>query len=287
MFEEPRVRRPRELPPVLTIAILALATIGSLLFWSRPQTVTFALADSEVWDGQVWRLVSAVFLHGSWWHLLFNAYWMWYFGRDVEAWMGPPAFVGFFVLTAAGASAAQFLAHGAGGIGLSGVVYALFGLLYALRRHKDFAAMHMRPQIVQLFITWFFVCIFLTYARIMAIANVAHGAGAVLGWLVGRAVLARRRVWALSAVGVGALLLVAATMYMPWRTDYVVHRMNQAIQRKDYAAALYWARKLEPKSGGDRRFQYFLRVLEWQAGEKGPPPAPSKEEERNPDDEGD
>jgi len=144
-----------------------------------------------IWDGELWRLITGSFVHAGILHLIFNAYWTWRFGSVIEGWMGSVRFLGFFTLVALGSSAAQFVISGPG-VGLSGVAYGLFGILYALRRSKGFAAQQMNRQIVSLFVGWFILCVILTYTNVWSVGNVAHGAGAVLGWLVGKAILSHR-----------------------------------------------------------------------------------------------
>ena len=41
---------------------------------------------------QPWRLVTYLFLHGSFWHLLFNMLWLWWMGQIVEQTLGPRVF---------------------------------------------------------------------------------------------------------------------------------------------------------------------------------------------------
>ena len=63
---------------------------------------------------------------------------------------------------------------------------------------------------VQVFIGWFFLCIALTYANVMLVANIAHGAGFLFGMLYGSALFAtreRRRWIAASLVATTAVLL--------------------------------------------------------------------------------
>jgi membrane associated rhomboid family serine protease len=293
MFEEPRVRISKPLPPFVTGSVVALAVIGTLVYWTWPEEVAFAVADPHVWDGEVWRFVTAVFLHKGWLHLLFNCYWTWQFGRTVEGWMGPLAYAGFFLLTAVGSSAAEFLAMGQGGVGLSGVGYALFGLLYALRRHKDFAAAQMQPQIVQLFVFWFFLCIALTYTHILAVGNVAHGAGCILGWLVGQALLLRRPAVGLAGVTVLVVVVSAACMYMPWNGGYATHAGFKCLTKGDEAGALYWFEKAERADPDDPIAPAMVKILRTlregrQSGEKdGAKSVPADERLREPADEGD
>lgn len=41
---------------------------------------------------QPWRLVTYLFLHGGFWHLMFNMLWLWWMGRHVEEVVGPRVF---------------------------------------------------------------------------------------------------------------------------------------------------------------------------------------------------
>src|SRR5205807_44987 len=72
-------------------------------------------------------------------------------------------------------------------------------------------------QTIQLFIVWFFFCIVLTYLRIVPVANIAHGTGAVLGILVGLAItLPERRALFTASAGIIVLFgLWAATLGRP------------------------------------------------------------------------
>jgi membrane associated rhomboid family serine protease len=229
----------RRWPPVTTFAVAA-AVVVTLSYWSRVPQVRWLIAkDEAIWQGQLWRLLTSVFPHGDVLHLVFNLLWTWRFGKAVEQWMGSLRFLGFFVAAAVGPLAAEVLAGGSG-IGLSGVGYALFGLLFALRHDESFAAEQVPPGVVQLFVGWFFVCILLTYFDVLPVANVAHGAGAVIGWLFGRAVLGRRPFLAVAGVGLLCVVLALATLYMPWNGYYDFHRGTQCFEQKDYACARKW-----------------------------------------------
>jgi membrane associated rhomboid family serine protease len=227
-------------PPVTTF-VVAAAVILTLLYWSHVNLVErWLFADpEEIWDGQLWRLLTAAFLHLNLIHLGFDLWFTWYFGKATERWMGSLRFAAFFVATAVASSAGEVLA-GRSGAGLSGVGYALFGFLYALRHDEEFAAELMTPRVVQMLVFWFFLCIGLTYMHIMEIANVAHGVGAVIGWLFGRAVLARRPALAAVNVSLFCVALALLTLYMPWNGDYDLHRGFAAAERRDYAGAAKW-----------------------------------------------
>jgi membrane associated rhomboid family serine protease len=262
-FEAPRRTPQLKVHAPVTVAVSVAAIAATLIYGSNPaNAVRYLIADPPaVWRGEVWRLFTTVFPHVNLMHLVFNLYWLWRFGQVVEAWMGSVRYAGFIVLVAVGPLAADFLVS-QGGIGLSGVGYALFGLLYALRRDKAFAAEQMQPQVVQLFVGWFFLCIVLTYTKVMPVANVAHGAGAVLGWLVGRSLLLGQKVYLLSGLSMLVVTLVLATQYMPWNGNYAWYRGAQFASRAKYDRALYWYRKAVQAHPDNKELSAYLRWLE-------------------------
>ena len=268
---EPASSRPEAPPPPrVTYGVMGLAVVGTLLFWSKNDAVepiidSLLSNPSSVWDGQLWRFLTTCFFHANAYfglHLLFNLYWIWKFGQVLEAWMGSVRYSAFFVLVGVGPVAAEFLFSPHGSIGLSGVGYAMFGLLYALRKDKDFAAEQIQPSVVQVFVVWFFVCIGLTYTGILPVANVAHGAGAALGWLIGRAVLSRQRNIFVAGVAVLVIVIVGATQYMPWDHRYAWHKGDQAFARKDYSAALDWYRRALSADPDNEDLRKNVRRLE-------------------------
>ena len=84
----------------------------------------------------------------------------------------------------------------------------MFGFLFALRRQMPFAAEKMQPQVVQLFIVWFFICFFLPN-----VGNAAHGAGGLIGWALGWSILRPKPQPIVFVAGISALVLVL--MFVP------------------------------------------------------------------------
>lgn len=159
--------------------------------------------------GEVWRLVTTILPHGGVFHLFFNLWWVWTLGPTIESWMGVPRYLGFVLLAAVVSMGSQFLFNGPA-IGLSGVVYAYFGLLLAVRRHKDFAAVLLTPNVIQWMAISFFLGILLTETQTLGVGNVAHFGGAVLGFAVGWATVRKQRHWAIYALAIGGVVLAIA-----------------------------------------------------------------------------
>ncbi len=138
----------------------------------------------QVAQGQVWRLVTPIFLHFGILHIVFNMMCLNDLGRQIEARRGSLRF-GLLVLAAAVLSnLAQFLVSGPGFGGMSGVVYGLFGYLWMKTRYEPESGLFIHPQTVTLMLVWFVVCL---VGIVPGIANTAHGVGLAVGVAVGLA----------------------------------------------------------------------------------------------------
>src|SRR5262249_11368792 len=58
----------------------------------------FSLRVADVMQGEVWRLLTYAFLHGSFRHLFWNMLFLWWFGSDVEELYGWREFLCFYLL---------------------------------------------------------------------------------------------------------------------------------------------------------------------------------------------
>ena len=152
---------------------MAMAVLATLRWWSGANIDRFLFHD-EIWLREPCGVAPTLF-HVDLIHLIFNVYWLWVFGSQVEQTFGSGRTLGIYLLFAIGSGMAQ-VAFLAGGVDLSGVGYGLFGLLWILSpKDPRFWNVVDRPT-VQLFIGWFFLCIALTAAGVWNVANVAHGA---------------------------------------------------------------------------------------------------------------
>jgi membrane associated rhomboid family serine protease len=193
-----------EIPKYPVIAALSVLAIAVTVAWYSGVNISFLVESAEIRRGQLWRLLTAIFPHLGILHLVFNLYWLWILGTVVERVFGHTKTILLFVLFAIGYNSLDF-AFDRGGVGLSGVGYALVGLLWVLSARDERFKGAIDKRTIDLFIGWFFICIVTTLTHIFVVANVAHPAGAVLGVLVGFAIAdpARRL-----AYGASTLMLV-------------------------------------------------------------------------------
>jgi membrane associated rhomboid family serine protease len=76
---------------------------------------------------QLPNVLSSMFLHGSWMHLLGNMWFLWLFGNNIEDSMTRPRFVAFYLLTGLAAALAQVMADPASAVPMVGASGAISG----------------------------------------------------------------------------------------------------------------------------------------------------------------
>lgn len=78
---------------------------------------------------QVSHVLTHMFLHGSWMHLLGNMWFLWLFGNNVEDSMGRLRFIGFYLLCGLAAAAAQVITSPGSAIPMVGASGAISGVM--------------------------------------------------------------------------------------------------------------------------------------------------------------
>ena len=58
---------------------------------------TFGLVPAQAAEGRVFPFLTSMFMHGGWFHLIGNMWYLWIFGDNVEDRLGPVKFVIFYV----------------------------------------------------------------------------------------------------------------------------------------------------------------------------------------------
>ncbi|MBF4692852.1 rhomboid family intramembrane serine protease [Fusibacter ferrireducens] len=88
--------------------------------------------------GQVWRLLTATFLHAGIMHLIFNMMALYILGRDIERFYGPKKYLFIYFMSGLVGSAFSFLLVPNTSVGASGAIFGLFGAnlyLYFVNPH--------------------------------------------------------------------------------------------------------------------------------------------------------
>jgi membrane associated rhomboid family serine protease len=177
-------------------AVKHLLIVNLLVFvaLSNPMLYSFLMEFGALWpvgSGMFapWQLVTYMFLHAGFGHILFNLFALWIFGQGIENYWGTKRFATYYFLTGIGAALIHMWIGGTGAptVGASGAVYGIliaFGMMFPERY-----IMLLIPPIpikAKYFVAIFGV--FELFSGIMrpdsGIAHFAHLGGMVVGYLL-------------------------------------------------------------------------------------------------------
>lgn len=145
----------------------------------------------QVRAGELWRLVTPMWIHFSLFHIAFNMMWLWRLGRAIESRHGTLALLGLVLLAQVPSALGQYLASGPNFGGMSGVVYGLFGFAWMQSRYDRSRGYVLGDDLVVMMMLWFVLCL---TGIVGPIANVGHAGGLIAGLAAGTpAYLAHRR----------------------------------------------------------------------------------------------
>ena len=129
--------------------------------------------------GEIYRLISAAFLHASIFHLLFNLYALYIIGNQVENYIGKFKFLIVYLISAISGSLMSCIFNAGISVGASGAIFGLLGsLLYFGYHFRLYLGSVLKTQIIPLILLN--LCLgFLD----SSIDNAAHIGGLVGGYL--------------------------------------------------------------------------------------------------------
>ena len=154
-----RDENPTTLPPVVTVGIIALNVLAWLFIEGAGagRAVDAAVCNYGLIPGEVlqrlppgggvemapgvfcavaagpqyWTVLTSMFMHGGWMHLIGNMVFFWVFGNNIEDAMGHVRFALFYVLCGVAAAATQVLLTPASAVPMVGASGAISGILGA------------------------------------------------------------------------------------------------------------------------------------------------------------
>ncbi|MFJ9940873.1 rhomboid family intramembrane serine protease [Streptomyces erythrochromogenes] len=136
--------------------------------------------------GQYHRLLTSVFLHVEWWHIIGNMIGLWVIGGPLEAALGRARYLAVYLLSGLGGSALVYLLTepNTPTLGASGAIFGLLGATVVLARRLRY---EMRPVIVM--VVLMLVLTFVPFGGTLNVSWQAHVGGLITGALVGLGML--------------------------------------------------------------------------------------------------
>jgi GlpG protein len=165
---------------VLSVGVFLLSSGGrnvgpiSMLFISEGGASLFA----EVRSGQLWRLVTPIFVHFGILHVFFNMLWLRDLGSMIEARESTGKLAVYVLALGVISNSAQYLIAGPAFGGMSGVVYGLLGYIWIRGKLDPGSGLFLHQTTVVMMLVWFVLC----FTGVLgSIANYAHAAGLAAG----------------------------------------------------------------------------------------------------------
>ena len=136
----------------------------------------------------VWQIVSYMFLHGGFFHILFNMFALWMFGSDLERIWGTRRFLTYYFFTGVGAGLLTILFTPSSIIATIGASGAVYGLLLAFAFYFPERRIYLYmlfPVSARVFVLIFGAIAFLSSISQAGdgIAHLAHLGGLAFGWV--------------------------------------------------------------------------------------------------------
>ena len=176
--------------PIITYGIIALCVViffidqftGRMLFgyFNLGYLSLFGMKINEaISQGQVWRLLTSVFLHAGIQHIGFNMLALYFWGKQVEAMYGRKNYIFIFLLAGLLGSLGSYAFTSANGLGASGAIYGVLGaIFYIYAYNKEFFLGVFKKQ------TFIYAAISLGYGFLLPnVDNFAHLFGLAGGFL--------------------------------------------------------------------------------------------------------
>src|SRR5207248_3914252 len=131
--------------------------------------------------GEIWRLITPIFIHFGPIHLIFNLYWLRDLGTAIERRKGKLMLIALVLAGGLLGNIGQSFSGPSFG-GMSGVVYALFGYVWMKGKFEPWEGLGAPSSTVSIMLLWLVLCI---VGIIPGVANTAHVVGLLVGVIPG------------------------------------------------------------------------------------------------------
>ena len=204
-------RRPLRFPLISTLIIGANVLVFLLELAGGDAFINqWSLVPADIVAGRNWiTILTSMFMHAGWLHILGNMLFFWVFGPEIEDVMGPLRYLVFYLLGGLAATFAQIVVDSASttpNLGASGAIAAVMGaflVTYPRDRIRTvlllgwFSQVTFVPAIILVGL-WFLTQLFsevgaLAQTQTGGVAYMAHIGGFVFGAIVARLFESRRR----------------------------------------------------------------------------------------------
>lgn len=121
---------------IITKILIALNIIFFILtYFNIPLFNSLILSPQDIKEGQIYRLITSIFMHGSIIHLFMNMYTLYILGKQIETFLGKWKFLIIYLLSGLTGSLLSCILTNSYSLGASGALFGLFGCLLYFGNH--------------------------------------------------------------------------------------------------------------------------------------------------------
>jgi len=139
-------------------------------------------------EGELWRLITPIFVHFGLMHFAFNGLWLCLLGARIEHLLGSVHLLLLVLLSALVSNMGQFIWTGSVAFGgMSGVIYALLGYIWIRHLLAPHPLLALPKELIGFMLFWLLFCMtgILDFLLGVGIANAAHFSGLIVGMFLG------------------------------------------------------------------------------------------------------
>lgn len=178
-------------PATTVLMVIIVAIFLFELATGVDLTRSFAIVPEAVQDGQLWRLVTGMFLHAGAVHLLLNVFALFQLGRFYELMFGSSRFLLIYFATGIAGSVASAWYNTTWSVGASGAILGILGaFIFSVRNSPRWRHDPMGRSIASQGVFWIIANLVITWS-VPQIDKAGHLGGLVTGLILG-AVLPHR-----------------------------------------------------------------------------------------------
>ncbi|KJY49159.1 Membrane-associated serine protease [Bombilactobacillus mellis] len=215
------MRRIRQLPwATYTILLLQVIVFGWEILQGGSENISALVAagakvNGLVAQGQWWRLITPIFVHIGWQHILINSLTLYFMGQQLEFLYGPLKFIGLYLLSGIGGNLMSF-AFGSNtslSAGASTSLFGLFGLYVTL------GLIFRKNEVIRQWSQQFLLLIILNLGTDIFMGGIdiwGHIGGALTGCLLGFVISVPQMQNSLSRLGriISIVILLVLTVVL-------------------------------------------------------------------------
>ena len=171
--------------PVTVSLLVAIAVVWLAELADDSLIVRGAVIPGLIADGELWRLVTALFLHASWLHWAVNSWALYQLGMLYEAMFGSKRFALIYFVSGIVASIASSLNIDTASVGASGAIFGILGaFIFSIRRSPQWRNEPWTKGLLGQLMFFAVLNLYIGFS-VPFIDNTAHIGGLVAGLILG------------------------------------------------------------------------------------------------------